>query len=305
MNDDVVKELYALPVHKRFGKRYFRAEDVERLAAAVEECVEDEREAQARLSAMMGTREECEALREECARLKEACSQTEAELEKARQALAQAREESERQSARAQADLEREREQAQAELENQREQAKAELERQLEQTEAQLERERSKAAEALEYSRARAKAEAAAQADEIESLKEELDRVRVRETFLTTDLERKKKELEEYVQFVSSDPVTSAQERAQKILADATAERDRILQEYASQRARVVAATRAAYYNAQQFKMELSRRFSAMEHELDDTIDVLRVLDTSSMEGAANLALQANESAGDDEDDQE
>lgn len=294
MNDDVVKELYALPVYKRFGKRYFRAEDVERLASAVEECVEDEREAQARLSAMMGVREECEALREECARLKEECEQTAAELEKARQAIVQAQEEGERQSARAQAELEREREQAKAEMERQREQAEAELER-----------ERGKSAEALEYSRARAKAEAAAQADEIESLKEELDRVRVRETFLSTDLERKKKELEEYVQFVSSDPVTSAQERAQKILADATAERDRILQEYASQRARVVAATRAAYYNAQQFKMELSRRFSAMEHELDDTIDVLRVLDSSSMEGAANLALQANESAQDDEDEQE
>lgn len=125
--------------------------------------------------------------------------------------------------------------------------------------------------------------------EELQSLREETERLRRREEFLSADLERKKREIEEYAQMVSSDSVAQAQESAKRILADAEAERDRMLQEYTTQRARVMAATRAAYYNAQRFKMAISRRFSAMERELDETIDVLRVLEVSPMSDTAQL----------------
>lgn len=119
-----------------------------------------------------------------------------------------------------------------------------------------------------------------------------LERARKREAFLNGSLEQQKKEIEDYERFANSDPVTQAYEKAQKILADAQAERERILQEYTQQRARVTAATRSAYYNALQFKMTLAKRFGEMEKNLDETIDVLRTLETSSTNGSPALRGQ-------------
>lgn len=115
--------------------------------------------------------------------------------------------------------------------------------------------------------------------DEIDSLRDELERAQLREKFLDADLERKKAELEKFEKLMSTDNIALANEKAQKIIADATAESERILSEYVSQRARVVAATRSAYYNALQFKLSLAERFNSMERDLDDTIDVLRMLE--------------------------
>lgn len=194
-------ELGSLRVRRHWGKRYYRAEDVERLLERTREELEQGRGALRRMDALERAAADCDALRAE-------------------------------------------REQAARELEELR--------------------------EAL-----------ALREKELTGLGEELERVRRREAFLSADAERRKKELEEYARFAASDPVVSAQEQAHKLLADAQTERERLMQEYASQRARVMAATRAAYYNAQQFKLELSRRFGAMERELDETIDVLRVLESA------------------------
>lgn len=113
-----------------------------------------------------------------------------------------------------------------------------------------------------------------------------LERARKRESFLNDSLEQQRREIADFENFANSDPVTQAYEKAQKILADAQTERERILQEYTQQRAKVTAATRSAYYNALQFKMALAKRYSEMEKNLDETIDVLRMMEASPAQPA-------------------
>lgn len=116
-----------------------------------------------------------------------------------------------------------------------------------------------------------------------------LERARRREEFLNDSLERQKKEIADFEKFAESEPVTKAYDKAEKILADARAERERLLQDYDQQRARVAAAARSAYYNALQFKMSLAQRFGEMEKNLDESIDVLRVLEASAVTDVQNL----------------
>lgn len=125
--------------------------------------------------------------------------------------------------------------------------------------------------------------------EKIDSLRDELERSELREKYLNADMERKKTELEKYEKLMSTDAIALANEKAHKILADATAESERIFSEYTNQRARVAAATRAAYYNALQFKLSLTERFNMMERELDDTIDVLRVLDMPTSDTSPSI----------------
>lgn len=122
---------------------------------------------------------------------------------------------------------------------------------------------------------------------QIENFKAELERAEVRTKLLSTNLERRKAELAEYETALASDSIAKANERAQGIVSNAIAESDRIFSEISAQRARVIAATRAAYYNALQFKMALTERFSTMERDLDNAIDVLRILETPTSSGSA------------------
>lgn len=142
-----------------------------------------------------------------------------------------------------------------------------------------MELERSKLQDTLTHQKNLAFSEKSTLSEEINSLRDELERAKMREAFLNADVERKKVEMEKFGKLISTDTVAQAEEKAQKIVADATAESERILTEYSNQRARVVAATRAAYYNALQFKLSLTERFNMMERDLDDTIDVLRMLE--------------------------
>lgn len=85
-----------------------------------------------------------------------------------------------------------------------------------------------------------------------------------------------------------------ANERAQKTFADAIEESDRLYQEVREVRERVLAATRAAYYNAMQFRMSLAERFSAMEHDIDNAISILRILDIPQVPERAHIAERSS-----------
>ena len=58
---------------------------------------------------------------------------------------------------------------------------------------------------------------------------------------------------------------------------------DRILLQATEQRGRLIAACRAAYYSALQFKQDLAEQFRNMERELDASIDVLQFMDNSRL----------------------
>ena len=71
--------------------------------------------------------------------------------------------------------------------------------------------------------------------------------------------------------------------KADKIMKKALEDREKMLLQIDEQRGRLIAACRAAYYNALQFKQDLAEHFRNMEQELDASIDVLQILDNSRL----------------------
>ena len=71
--------------------------------------------------------------------------------------------------------------------------------------------------------------------------------------------------------------------KADEIVARAIADSERILLQATEQRGRLIAACRAAYYSALQFKQDLAEQFKNMERELDASIDVLQFMDNSRL----------------------
>ena len=74
-----------------------------------------------------------------------------------------------------------------------------------------------------------------------------------------------------------------AAHKADQLVQQAIADSDRILLQAAEQRGRLIAACRAAYYSALQFKQDLAEQFRNMERELDASIDVLQLLDNTRL----------------------
>lgn len=71
--------------------------------------------------------------------------------------------------------------------------------------------------------------------------------------------------------------------KADEIVRRAIEDSDRILLQATEQRGRLIAACRAAYYSALQFKQDLAEQFKNMERELDASIDVLQFMDNSRL----------------------
>lgn len=124
------------------------------------------------------------------------------------------------------------------------------------------------------------------QTSEITDLNEQLaqlqsvyEQTTSRAKWLSSRVAQQDKEISEYEKLMSDDKVEQANDKAKKILADAIEESNRLYQEVQNVRERVLSATRAAYYNAMQFRMALVERFSVMERDIDNAIDILRVLE--------------------------
>ena len=85
--------------------------------------------------------------------------------------------------------------------------------------------------------------------------------------------------------------IRQANQKAREILNEAMRESDSILMDITSQRNRVIAASRTAYYNALQFKQELAQQFRQMEQDMDNAIDVLRILENVQSFGTLPTAM--------------
>lgn len=114
--------------------------------------------------------------------------------------------------------------------------------------------------------------------EQVEQLKmyrnqsEELEEFRVR-------VEQLQKNLDERLLHDSTVVVRQANQQAREIITQVSDECDQMLADANSQRNRIIAANRAAYYNALQFKQELARQFKELESDLDQAIDVLRSIE--------------------------
>lgn len=71
--------------------------------------------------------------------------------------------------------------------------------------------------------------------------------------------------------------------KADQIVNKAITDSERIMLQATEQRGRLIAACRAAYYSALQFKQDLADQFRNMERELDASIDVLQLMDNSRL----------------------
>lgn len=86
-----------------------------------------------------------------------------------------------------------------------------------------------------------------------------------------------------YEQQNAEDVIMEAVRKAEKIVMKAVEDRDEMFAQIDEKRGRLVAACRAAYYNALQFKQNLADHFKHMEQELDASIDVLQDFDNSRL----------------------
>ena len=108
-------------------------------------------------------------------------------------------------------------------------------------------------------------------------------------------------QLEEQVRLMESqkpdDVMRQAAEKADAMITKAVADSERIMMQATEQRGRLIAACRAAYYSALQFKQDLADQFRNMERELDASIDVLQLMDNSPL--ALNHKADTAEPGGD------
>lgn len=100
---------------------------------------------------------------------------------------------------------------------------------------------------------------------------------------LTQTIEAMKKETEINEKLASTNTASETAEKADRLIAKAMQESERIIGEATKQRDSLVAANRAVYYSAVQFKMALSSCFNAAERDLDDAMDALRQLKYSAL----------------------
>ena len=72
------------------------------------------------------------------------------------------------------------------------------------------------------------------------------------------------------------DKMLDTELKVKQILDKARDDKEQLLRESYEKRSRMIAASRAAYYNALQFKQDLADQYHRMEEDLNASIDVLR-----------------------------
>ncbi len=93
------------------------------------------------------------------------------------------------------------------------------------------------------------------------------------------------------------DQLLDAEQQARKMLENAKERRDRIFKEATQRRTRMVAASRAAYFHAMQFKQDLTDHYQRLEKELNASLEVLRDTDSMhffSIEEEENLGIDVH-----------
>ena len=132
---------------------------------------------------------------------------------------------------------------------------------------------------------------------EISSLGEQLNSLRAdgvdrseqiaQQNIELTRLQKKIEYLNHQVEHLESqntdEIVQEAIHKAELIVSRANSESGRMLQQTSEQRAQLMAACRAAYYTALQFKQDLVEHFRGMEKELDASIDTLQLMDHTKL----------------------
>ena len=87
--------------------------------------------------------------------------------------------------------------------------------------------------------------------------------------------DQQKRHMDEYETMLAADPVGEAQAKARRIINDAIAQSESMMQTAQETRDRVMTAARTTYYDALQFKMDLVEHFNTLERSIDASIGVI------------------------------
>ena len=144
------------------------------------------------------------------------------------------------------------------------------------------------------------------QAGESEKIRMEMDRMRMEIEEIRTELEmaqsqsqilgnrvaRQRRELEEKDRLLQEDPVGDARQKAEQIISNATEISQRMIDDAENIRTRALAAVRSAYFNAMGFRQSIEEKFISLEHDLDQSLLVLRGMETESAKDAEDFIVE-------------
>ena len=152
----------------------------------------------------------------------------------------------------------------------------------------------------------RTEAETGGQAGESEKMRMEMERMRIEIEEIRTELEmaqsqsqilgnrvaRQRRELEEKDRLLQEDPVGDARQKAEQIISNATEISQRMIDDAENIRTRALAAVRSAYFNAMGFRQSIEEKFISLEHDLDQSLLVLRGMETESAKDAEDFIVE-------------
>ena len=127
---------------------------------------------------------------------------------------------------------------------------------------------------------------------EIEEIRTELEMAQSQSQILGNRVARQRRELEEKDRLLQVDPVGDARQKAEQIISNATEISQRMIDDAENIRTRALAAVRSAYFNAMGFRQSIEEKFISLEHDLDQSLLVLRGMETESAKDAEDFIVE-------------
>lgn len=127
---------------------------------------------------------------------------------------------------------------------------------------------------------------------EIEEIRTELEMAQSQSQILGNRVARQRRELEEKDRLLQEDPVGDARQKAEQIISNATEISQRMIDDAENIRTRALAAVRSAYFNAMGFRQSIEEKFISLEHDLDQSLLVLRGMETESAKDAEDYIVE-------------
>ena len=127
---------------------------------------------------------------------------------------------------------------------------------------------------------------------EIEEIRTELEMAQSQSQILGNRVARQRRELEEKDRLLQEDPVGDARQKAEQIISNASEISQRMIDDAENIRTRALAAVRSAYFNAMGFRQSIEEKFISLEHDLDQSLLVLRGMETESAKDAEDFIVE-------------
>ena len=129
---------------------------------------------------------------------------------------------------------------------------------------------------------------------EVEEIRTELEMAQSQSQILGNRVARQRRELEEKDRLLQEDPVGDARQKAEQIISNATEISQRMIDDAENIRTRALAVVRSAYFNAMGFRQSIEEKFISLEHDLDQSLLVLRGMETESAKDVEDFIVETD-----------